>query len=86
MNLFIIKEYIKRIKKEDIYNYALNIGITLTPQEIDTLYYYLKNYYRPFLTGNQATQYSLLEEIKSQVKPTTASKLDELYQQYKNKI
>lgn len=83
MNLFLIEKYIQRIKKEDIYNYALSQGITLDNSELETLYYYLKNYYKPFLKGNQI---ELLEEIKSKVKPATASKIEELYLLYKNKL
>lgn len=83
MNLFLIEKYIQRIKKEDIYNYALSQGITLDNNELETLYYYLKNYYKPFLKGNQI---ELLQELKSKVKPTTASKIEELYLLYKDKI
>lgn len=83
MNQFLIEKYIQRIKKEDIYNYALSQGITLEENELETLYYYLKTYYKSFFAGNQIT---LLQEIKSKVKPKTASKIEELYQLYKDKI
>lgn len=83
MNQFLIEKYIQKIKKEDIYNYALSQGITLEENELETLYYYLKNDYKSFLAGNQIP---LLKEIKSQVTPKVASKIEELYQLYKNKI
>ncbi|MBQ8681300.1 MAG: DUF2624 family protein [Bacilli bacterium] len=85
MNLFFIERYIQKVKKEDIYNYANNQGINLTPSELNTLYHYLKNYYRPFLT-NPSTRPKILSELKSQVTPATANKLDELYDLYKNKL
>lgn len=85
MNLFLIEMYIKKIKKEDIYNYALSQQINLAKNELDTLYTYLKTKYKIFLT-NPCLRPKLLDEIKSQVSPKTASKLDELYELYKNKI
>lgn len=85
MNLFLIERYIQKIKKEDIYNYVLSQGITLKQKELDTIYYYLKNYYRFFLT-NPSIRQQLLTEIKNKVEPNTASKIDELYNQYKNNI
>lgn len=85
MNLFIIERYIQKIKKEDIYNYAKSQGIILTTNEVDTLYYYLKTYYKTFLT-NPKSQLELLSEIKSQVSTPVATKLDELYYRYQNKL
>ena len=85
MNLFLIEQYIKRITKEDIYNYARSQKITLTPNELDTLYTYLKTYYKSFLR-NPKIILDLLNELKSKVSIPVASKLDELYSQYKDKI
>lgn len=85
MNLFFIERYIQKIKKEDIYKYAQSQEITLTSNEINTLYHYLKTYYKPFLT-NPNLRPELLSEIKSKVNSQTATKLDEIYNQYKNKI
>ena len=85
MNLFLIERYIKKIKKEDLYNYALSQEINLTENELDILYTYLKTQYKPFLTNPQL-QPQLLSEIKSKVTPKTATKIDELYNLYKNKL
>lgn len=85
MNLFFIERYIERIKKEDIYNYASKEGIELTNHELDTLYTYLKTYYKTFLR-NKDTRLNLLEELKSKVSIKVSNKLDELYYLYKDKI
>ena len=85
MNLFFIERYIDRIKKEDIYNYASKEGIELTNYELDTLYTYLKTYYKTFLR-NKDTRLNLLEELKSKVSIPVSNKLDELYYLYKDKI
>ncbi len=83
MNLFLIKKYIQKITKQDINTFAKNQGITLEEQETDIIDYYIKNKYKEFFSGNDLT---ILSEIKQQVKPTTYSKIEELYHTYKNKI
>ena len=85
MNLFFIERYIDKIKKEDIYNYAIKEGITLNNQELDTLYTYLKAYYKTFLRYKD-TRLNILNEIKSKVSIKASKKIDELYYLYKDKI
>lgn len=85
MNIFFIERYIQKIKKDDIYNFAYTEGINLTLEELDTLYTYLKTYYKPFLRQPD-TRINLLEELKSKVSLKVSNKLDELYNTYKDKI
>lgn len=85
MNLFLIEKYIKKITKNDIYNYANNQGLKLTNKELDTLYYYLTTHYKQFL-NTPSLRLKLLAEIKSQVTSLTANKIEELYNLYKNKL
>lgn len=85
MNLFFIERYIDKTKKEDIYNYAIKEGINLSNQELDTLYTYLKTYYKTFLR-NKDTRLNILNELKSKVSIKVSKKIDELYYLYKDKI
>ena len=85
MNLIFIEKIIQKINKEDIYNYSLNEGITLNNEELNTIYTYLKNYYREFLY-NKNIREKLLNELKSHLSLKVAKKIDELYLQYKDKI
>ena len=85
MNLFFIERYIQKIRKEDIYNYAMSQGIILKTNELDILYNYLKSNYKSFL-HNKESRTKLLEDIKSKLPSNIAYKLDELYYQYKDKI
>ena len=85
MNLFFIERYIEKIKKEDIYNYAIKEGITLNNQELDILYTYLKTYYKTFLRKKD-TRLNILNELKSKVSIKVSKKIDELYYLYKDKI
>lgn len=83
MNKILIANYIKRLTKQDIINFASNQNIYLSNEEIDTLYYYIKNKYKEFLNGNQE---ALLLEIKPQVSKETYAKILEFYKLYKDKI
>ena len=85
MNLFIIERYIQKIRKEDIYNYAYNQGINVNSCDLNTIYNYLKTYYKTFLY-NKEIRPKLLTELKSKVAPDIAYKLEELYYQYNDKI
>ena len=85
MNLFLIERYIEKIKKEDIYNYSSKEGIILNNKELDTIYTYLKTYYKTFLR-NKDTRLNILNELKSKLSIKVSKKLDELYYLYKDKI
>lgn len=85
MNLIFIERIIQKINKEDIYNYSLNEGITLNNEELNTIYTYLKNYYKEFLY-NKNIREKLLNELKSHLSIKVSKKIDELYSQYKDKI
>lgn len=77
---YLIKEYIKKITEEDIYNFALKEGITLLNNEVKIIYVYLKNYWQVFLNEDSTF---LFEELKEKVEPKTYDKLIELYNKYK---
>lgn len=83
MNMYLIGEYVKRIRKDDIYNYGVKEGIFLEDYEIDIIYSYIKNYYRDVINGNVK---DILEDIKDKVKVSTYNKILELYNRYKDKI
>ena len=77
---FLIKEYIKKITEEDIYNFALKEGISLLNNEVKIIYVYIKNYWQVFLNEDSTF---LFEELKEKVQPKTFDKLIELYNKYK---
>jgi len=85
MNLYFIERYIQKLKKEDIYKYATNQGINIKPNDLDTIYSYLLTNYKVFLT-NKDTRPKIIAELKKQVSLPIATKIDELYNQYKDKI
>ena len=83
MNIYMITEYINKLKKEDINNYAQKQGIKLDKEELDIVYNYIKTNYKTILYGNPK---DILLEIKSKVKPITYNKIENLYIKFKDKI
>lgn len=77
---YLIKEYIKKITEEDIYNFALKEGITLLDHEKKVLYVYIKNYWQVFLNEDATF---LFEELKEKLEEKTYDKVIELYNKYK---
>lgn len=83
MNIYLISEYVNRMQKKDVNNFAIKQGITLDNEELDIIYNYIKNNYKTLIYGNPKV---ILEEIKYQVKPLTYNKIENLYMQFKDKI
>ena len=83
MNIYLISEYVNRMQKQDVNNFALKQGITLDNEELDIIYNYIKNNYKTLIYGNPKV---ILEEIKYQVKHLTNNKIENLYMQFKDKI
>lgn len=81
MNIYLISEYVKRLKKEDINNFALKQGVTLDKNELDLIYNHVKNDYKTFIYGNPRP---ILDDVKMKVKPLTYNKIETLYQQFKD--
>ena len=83
MNIYMITEYINKLKKEDINNYAQKQGIKLDKEELDIVYNYIKTNYKNII------YYPIektLSEIKYKVKQLTYTKIEELITKYKNII
>ena len=43
MNIYLISEYVNRMQKQDVNNFAIKQGITLDNEELDIIYNYIKN-------------------------------------------
>lgn len=80
MNKFLIFEYIKRLRKEDIISFSINQGIELPDSDLETIYYYLKNEVPRFLNNHE----EILNELKIKLTPNTYNYTINLYNQYKN--
>lgn len=83
MKDFLIREYVNRLTLADINQFALTQGVSLTEEEQNIIYTYIKKYYYTFIYGNPRTY---LDELKSKVSPFTYSKIETLYSQFKERI
>ena len=79
MNKTVILNYISKINKTDIINYAQKQGIIINDNDVDIIYYYIKNKYNDFLNNPQ----DILNEIQDKISNNIYLKLLELYGKYK---
>ena len=63
MNIYMITEYINKLKKEDINNYAQKQGIKLDKEELDIVYNYIKATYTQSEFNNMDYVNKLYSEI-----------------------
>lgn len=78
-NKLVIYDYIKKIKKEDIFNYGIRQGIEINNNDIDIIYDYINNRYNDIIDNTD----SILLEVKDKLNINTYNKLLELYDKYK---
>ena len=83
MNFYLIEEYVNRMNKSDVNNFALKQGLVLNDKELDTIFYYIKSNYKTILYGNPR---EILLDIKKEVEPLTYNKIENLYMKFKDKI
>jgi len=82
MNKYFIYEYISRIQKEDIINYSKRLGFCLNENDLDVIYYYIKNEYKRFFDSPK----EIFLEVKGKVSDNTYLILNDLYNKYKDMI
>ena len=80
MNKLIIINYIKKLTKNDIYNYCKANKIQINDDEVDVIYYYIKNKYNMFFDGYHE---EILNEIKYKVRSYIYNIILELYNKYR---
>ena len=78
----IIKSYIKSLTKKDIIIYAKNNNIILNDNELDIIYYNIKNNFEDILSNPEKN----LKLIKNQISNDTYKKIYELYTIYYPKL
>lgn len=84
MNLYIIGEYIKKIKKNDIYNYLSKQNIHISKKELDVLYTHLKQDYKQLLKNKNPKP--ILNILKNELSNTTYLKIESLYKKYETML
>ena len=79
---YIIKEFVDKLKEEDIKSFALKERVTITDEEVKTIYMYIKNYWQVFDKDNPD---ALFKELKEKLSDGIYNKIIELYNKYKKK-
>lgn len=78
----LIIQYIDRMTTSDIDAFAKKHGIVLSGNEVDLVFYHIKNNWRTIVYGNPKP---ILEDLKSKVDELTYHKIENLYVEFKNK-
>ena len=79
LNKDMLYNYIKKIKKDDIFNFGIKQNIKLNNNEIDIIYDYINNRYDDIINDTD----NILLEVKNKLNINTYNKLLELYDRYK---
>ena len=75
----LLKNYVDRLKKEDIVNFAIKKNIFLDKKELEVVYHNIKTRFKDIYDDGL----KVLEENKNSLKETTYRKLKELYENTK---
>lgn len=78
----LIKEYIEKLKKEDIIKFIDHNNYEVSDKEIDILYFYIKNYWEDIFDNKK----EIWEKISHDINPKTFVIIQNLYQKYKKFI
>ena len=78
----ILKNYVEKLKKEEIIKFIENNNYTVSDKEIDTIYFYIKNYWQDFFDNKD----EIWKKLKNDVSDNTYIEIMKLYQKYKKFI
>lgn len=79
MNRFFVSEYISKISKEDIINYCKKNDILISDDDLNVIYYYLKNKYNKFFDDADY----IINELKYKLSDQSYQTLLKFYYKYK---
>ena len=78
----LLKSYIQKLKKEDIIKYIENNNYNVSDKEINTIYFYIKNYWEDFFDNKE----EIWKKLKNDISNNTYVEVMNLYQKYKKFI
>ena len=80
MNRYIIMEYIKKLNRNDIINFANKQGISLDSDEVETIYHYINHEYNRIINKDE----SVLEEAREKLNSKAYNYIKDMYYKYRN--
>lgn len=78
----ILKSYIDKLKKEDIIKFINNNNYQVSDMEINTIYFYIKNYWEELFDNSE----EIWKKLQNDVSKNTYLELMKLYKKYKKYI
>lgn len=78
----LLKGYIDNLKKEDIIKFIGKNNYEVSDKEIETVYFYIKNYWEDFFDNKK----EIWEKLSQDVSKNTYIEIQNLYQKYKKFI
>lgn len=75
----VLKNYVDRLKREDIVNFAIKKNMLLDKNELEVVYHNIKTRFKDIYDDGL----KVIEENKNSLKETTYRKLKELYENTK---
>ena len=78
----LINEYVNRMTIEDVKNFAVKNGVTLSEEELNIIYNHAKNNWRTICFGNPR---EILDDLKCKINPFSYQKIESLYVYFRNK-
>ena len=78
----LIRSYIEKLRKEDIIKFIENNNYIVSDKEIDTIYFYIKNYWNYFLEDKQ----EIWDKLKKDVSEPVFIEIKKLFNKYKKYI
>ena len=76
-----LENHIKKISKEEIFKFAEKYNVYLSKQELDYIYYFIKNNYKQFI--NNPKKFNL-NDYKNNFTENNFNKLKILFNKYSN--
>lgn len=78
----LLRNYVEKLKKEDVIKYIENNNYRVSDKEIDTIYFYIKNYWEDFFDNKE----DVWKKLKNDVSDNTYIDIMKLFNKYKNFI
>lgn len=75
-----LEKYINKLTKEDILKFSYTQNVKLTHEELDIIYFYIKEYWRQIVKSDPT---SIFMELKEKLSTNVYNKMIELYNKYK---
>lgn len=75
-----LEKYINKLTKEDILKFSYTQNVKLTHEELDIIYFYIKEYWKQIVKSDPT---SIFMELKEKLSTNVYNKMIELYNKYK---